>query len=150
MEKPQKRLGIISITTLLIFTGIVDVIQIILDLFVVGILINRILDIIIGIILIFWFFILRILTIRVAVGLGLSFIAEMIPILDIAPAWTLDVIYTAFRVNNEDKQKMSVFLAEQDAMGIANSIKARLGIINASGIRSNSKEIPRLNNRNVD
>lgn len=78
---------------LLVYTVIiiVDISQIILNFFVVGVIVNRILDVIVGILLFAYGFIRKLLTTRISLGIIGSFAIEEIPIVDVLPMWTLDV-----------------------------------------------------------
>jgi hypothetical protein len=90
------------------FGAIVDIAEIILDCFVVGVAVNRIIDIVVGIIFLLY-----------AVVKGLSFtkdfkiygsiigtfIGEMVPVLDVAPFFALDAWYITSTIKAKDKAR---------------------------------------------
>lgn len=77
---------------------LIDIIQIILDLVAVGVAINRIIDIIVALSLVFYLLIRGELEdpetrMRAIAIIAITFIAEEVPVLDAAPFWTGDGIY---------------------------------------------------------
>ncbi len=85
-------------------TATVDVIQMFLDGFAIGIIANRFIDIVMGMFLTFYFLIRGIkLSKNRIIALCSSFLIEMIPIVDAFPAWSGDVIYTWMSVRAEEK-----------------------------------------------
>ncbi len=97
----------------------VDIAQIILDLFAIGIAVNRVIDVIVGLSLAGYLFLRGELSdpdtrLRIIAILIISFAAEEVPILDAAPFWTGDALYfwhlankrtEKARVQGEAKQK---------------------------------------------
>jgi len=83
---------------------IVDLIQIVLDLFAIGAVVNRFIDIAVGVGLPLF---LRTQGVKLAnpkrmlAMLG-AFVGEMIPVVDALPLWTLDVVYTWSTVKAEE------------------------------------------------
>lgn len=74
-------------------TAVVDVVQFILDIFVIGAIANRFVDIVVGMALAFYFWIRGIkMNAKKVLSLIASFVGEEIPVLDTLPLWTLDVI----------------------------------------------------------
>ncbi|MSR71735.1 MAG: hypothetical protein EXS50_03725 [Candidatus Taylorbacteria bacterium] len=85
-------------------TATVDVVQLFLDGFAIGLIANRLIDIFMGMTLpfTFWCMGVKLNSKRVA-GIALSFLMEMIPGLDALPTWSADVIYTWVSVKAEEK-----------------------------------------------
>jgi hypothetical protein len=73
------------------FAGIVDIIQVVLNFFVVGAAANRIIDIVMGIILVAYGLIRKLLNVQKGLVLVAFFAGEMIPFVDSLPFWTLDI-----------------------------------------------------------
>lgn len=75
--------------------GCIDLIQFILDFFAIGILVNRFIDIIVGMSLglYFWMRGVKMDSKKVLTLIG-AFVAEEVPVLDAAPLWTGDVLLT--------------------------------------------------------
>lgn len=93
-------------------TLVADIIQIALNFVAVGVLVNRFIDIGVGAALIFYFWLRKVhLDTRALFSLGATFAAEEVPILDIAPFWTLDVFYIR-SLDNARKAKQAAHLAE--------------------------------------
>ena len=110
---PKRRVGPVISAILYALAALVDASQIILDFFVIGVAINRVVDIAMGFFLVLAFLLLRILNIRTAISLLLTFVAEEIPLVDIAPAWVLDVWYTLSRAKAQDLEKIAAYEQEQ-------------------------------------
>ena len=74
---------------------VIDFLQVVLDLFVIGIFVNRFIDIVVGMALPFYFWCrgVKIDSKKVITWVS-SFIGEEIPMLDAAPLWTGDVLAT--------------------------------------------------------
>ncbi len=76
-------------------TAVVDVVQFVLDIFVIGAIVNRFIDIVVGMTLPFYFYIRGVkLDSKKVLGMAGAFGLEMVPGLDALPLWTLDVVYT--------------------------------------------------------
>lgn len=74
-------------------TAVVDVVQIVLDMFVIGAIANRFIDIVVGMALAGYFWIRGVkLNAKKILSLIASFVGEEIPVIDALPLWTLDVI----------------------------------------------------------
>lgn len=79
--------------------GIIDLSQLIIDLFAIGIAVNRLLDIVVGGLLIVYLWIRGELKDpqtrnRIVFAFCAAFVTEEIPLLDAAPAWILDGLYS--------------------------------------------------------
>ena len=133
MHEPQRRFSFLSFIFLLAFAIIVDIAQLILNLFVVGLFINRGLDVFIGAFLIFIFHLLDVLDAKTIISLGLSFIVEEIPLLDIAPAWSLDVVYVYIRVKHEDDARIAAYHGETVKTGVVSTLAKNAAVAGAAG-----------------
>lgn len=83
---------------------VIDLLQIILDFFAIGLAVNRFIDITVGVALPFF---LRTQGVKLAnpkrlLALLATFIGEMIPVVDTLPLWTLDVWFTWSTVKTEE------------------------------------------------
>ena len=71
----------------------VDVVQIVLDMFAIGVIANRFIDIVVGMVLPAYFWLRGVkLNAKKILSLIASFVGEELPIIDALPLWTLDVI----------------------------------------------------------
>jgi uncharacterized membrane protein len=107
--------------------AIVDVAQVILDLFAIGVAVNRFIDIIVALTLALYLFLRGELSdpdtrIRIIAILIISFGLEEVPILDAAPFWTGDALYfwhlankrtVKAKAQEETKQKQQKIIAIQ-------------------------------------
>ena len=85
-------------------TATVDTIQVFLDGFAIGLIANRLIDIVMGMFLVFYFLMRGVkLGKNRIIALCSSFLIEEIPIVDAFPAWSADVIYTWMSVRAEEK-----------------------------------------------
>lgn len=100
---PKRRMRWFGASILLAIAGGIDITQALLDALVIGVLLNRVIDFFVGIFFIIVFAFKRILNTRIAIMLGLSFVAEFIPVIDFLPFWTGDILYTIYRIRKEDK-----------------------------------------------
>ena len=81
-----------------------DLIQFFLDAYVIGIVVNRFIDICIGMALPLYLKLRGIkLNAKRVGGILLSFFFEMIPLVDGLPLWSADIIYTWVTVRADDK-----------------------------------------------
>jgi hypothetical protein len=71
--------------------GLVDLVQLILDILVVTEIANHIIDIVFGILLAIYAVLRKILTVKKSLVLIAYFCAEQIPFVNAVPFWTLDV-----------------------------------------------------------
>ena len=72
---------------------VVDAIQLFLNAFAIGILVNRFIDIVVGMALALYFWAREVkMNAKKVLSLIASFVGEEIPVLDTLPLWTLDVI----------------------------------------------------------
>ena len=101
---------------------IIDILQIVLDFFAIGVVVNRFIDIAIGVGLPLF---LRTQGVKLAnpkrmlATLG-AFVGEMIPVVDALPLWTADVIFTWSTVKAEEalaKVPGGKMVAEANAKG---------------------------------
>ena len=85
-------------------TIVVDILQIVLDFFAVGVAINRFIDIAIGVALPLFFQTqgVSMANPKRILGVLAAFIGEMIPVVDALPLWTLDVLFTWSTVKAEE------------------------------------------------
>lgn len=91
------------------FFVLVDLIQIIIDLFVVGVIVNRIIDPAAGMILAIYLKLrgLRLLKPSRIGGIVGTFFLELIPIVDALPLWSLDVIFNYYMYRKEYREMMA-------------------------------------------
>lgn len=87
----------------------IDLSQIILDFLVIGIVINEIVDIFVGIFLVIYLFLRKQISdsksaTRALAIVAVSFIGEEVPILDAAPFWTGDILYFWYLSNVRNKE----------------------------------------------
>lgn len=90
---PQKESRISNIEWGLLFGAYVlmDSLQFLLDFFAIGLLVNRYIDIVAGGALLLYLKLRGVLDSRITLLICASFVAEEIPIVDIAPFWTFDI-----------------------------------------------------------
>lgn len=95
-KKEWKLLGAVAI--------LVDLLQLILDIFAVGAVINRIIDVIVGFSLAFYFQIrgVSMFNPKRAAAFMATIVGEMIPVVDALPLWTLDVYVTYLTTKGEE------------------------------------------------
>lgn len=87
---------------LLGWAGTIDIVQIFLDGYAIGIVVNRFIDIGMGLFLLFVFFLMGVkLTFWRIISILLSFLLEEIPVLDAAPFWAGDVAFVWASVRME-------------------------------------------------
>jgi hypothetical protein len=101
----RKRIGFLTIFFMVSFAVVIDTIQLILDLFGIGVLANRIIDVAVACILLFWFYMIdpALLTNMKIVGsVGAALIGEEIPVVDAFPFWAGDAAYTCITIMLED------------------------------------------------
>lgn len=83
----------------------IDIIEGLLDGVAIGLIINRFIDLFVGFTLFFYFTLRGVkMTWQRSVSLLFAFVAEMIPIVDIAPLWSVDVVYIMLSVKAEDSK----------------------------------------------
>lgn len=96
----MSKIGTAEWFILILIALFVDIVQILLDLIAIGAIVNRIIDIAFGFLLgiyLHWRGVNMVSPQRLFALIG-TFIGEEIPILDIMPFWTLDVVYTWYTV----------------------------------------------------
>lgn len=111
----ERRIGPITTFFLYTFAIVVDIVQIILNLFLIGVLINRIISVGVGTLLLLFLFIVDALnskTVMLSIG---SFTGEVIPVLDSLPMWTLAVWRVTKAIKEEDILKAGG--VEQEKVG---------------------------------
>lgn len=86
-------------------SAIIDGTQIVLDMFAVGVGVNRFIDIGYGIMLLFYGNQRNLLNQKTTLSIAATFIAEEIPLVDAAPFWTLDAWYL-FRAGEANDQQI--------------------------------------------
>ncbi len=96
-------------------TATIDVVQAFLDgADGLGVVINRFIDIVVGLSLVTYFLLRGVkLNAKRILALCLSFVLEEIPGLDAMPLWSGDVIYTWFTVRAEEKGILTKTMATQ-------------------------------------
>lgn len=100
-----KRISEIEWGLLLGAVALVDLTQIILDIFVIGVGVNRFIDIAVGMTLTLYVLLRGIGEPRMYLLLGVSFVGEEIPLLDAAPFWSFDVWKIRSWVNERYNQE---------------------------------------------
>ncbi len=111
------------------FVILIDIIQIILDIFLVGAVVNRIIDIVLVIIVFLWLLLTSRMNSRVILLTVATFVGEAIPVVDLLPLWSLEITYLIHIINSGKVQTYSIRqLAtrkgrESLAMDTASSIK---------------------------
>lgn len=85
-------------------TAFIDLIQFILDFFVIGAVVNRIIEVIVGFSLLFYFQIrgVSMFNPKRATAFLATLVGETIPVVDALPLWTLDVYVTYLTVKGEE------------------------------------------------
>ena len=73
--------------------ALMDLIQAALDLFAIGVVVNRFIDVIVGLSLIVILWIKGIRGARIYGSIAAAFGLEFIPLVDVLPLWTLDGLY---------------------------------------------------------
>lgn len=122
------------------FAIIVDIIQIILDFFVVTEIINHIIDIVVGFIILAYGTIRGIIDGNKLLILGAYFIGEQIPFINALPFWTLDVKNLFSNIPSKEDE----LDAETERIpGITRSRTEYKPVNSTEGIRP-----PRLSNKN--
>lgn len=108
-DEYRKTFGAFSRIALYTIAIVSDLAQVILDFFVVGVAVNRIIDAVVAVIFVTWFVVKRItLTDHMSIYISLvgSFLLDEIPGVDALTAslWILDVFYTIKTMDAEDKE----------------------------------------------
>lgn len=123
---------------LLFVSFIVDIIQVILNLIGgIGVVINRIITIVYGIIVaayLSWRGVSMVNTKRL-LGFITTFVAELIPVLDSIPTWTIDIIWTWYTT------KSKIIAKATGRLDRANKLISKLPL-NQNGVRLPSPRIP--------
>lgn len=125
--------------TVISIAVIVDIVQIILNFFAVGVVINRIIDIVMAILIAGYGVIRRLWTVSKALTFVAYFVGEMIPIVDVLPFWTLDII-NLYGNTVSSKEERDEILSEKD--GSSSNMP-----LNQNGVRSPQKPPPLLNSQ---
>jgi hypothetical protein len=92
-EQPKRsKIGKTEWWILIAIAALVDVAQIALDFLAIGVIVNRYIDIFVAMAAPFYLAIRGVpMDVRTLMLFGASFVAEEIPLADIAPAWTFDI-----------------------------------------------------------
>ncbi|MBI2096253.1 MAG: hypothetical protein HYT43_01305 [Candidatus Taylorbacteria bacterium] len=109
----RRRIGAVGAIFLIGTALVIDGVQILLDLLVAGVAINRVVDIVVGVLFALWFLFIdpKILTnTRVLAAFFGTLVGEAIPLVDAAPLWTLDICYVIWQTRREDKGKSGLSL----------------------------------------
>ncbi|MHB0978314.1 MAG: hypothetical protein ACYC1K_02865 [Minisyncoccota bacterium] len=110
--------------------AVVDVVQLFLNAFAIGILANRFIDIVVGMALPFYFWIRGVkMNAKKILSLIASFVGEEIPVLDTLPLWTLDVILIMSWDKAEGKIEKAVPILNK-TLGKAEGIAGRIEGLN--------------------
>jgi hypothetical protein len=108
IPKAKKKIHSVTQIVIITFFVLVDITQVILDCFAVGLLVNRIIDLIVGILLAVYMA-FKGMTIadnwKQYASVVLAFVAEFIPIVDVAPLWCLDAWYITHHLKSNDKSR---------------------------------------------
>ncbi|MES2060076.1 MAG: hypothetical protein V4438_03535 [Patescibacteria group bacterium] len=100
----KQRIGSAAAIVFVTFALAVDLLQILLDVVVIGAVVNRIIDIVV--LILFWIAFklkgVNFTKTRALIFFGLALI-ELIPGVDVFPLWTIDIIAVIFLVMAEDK-----------------------------------------------
>lgn len=104
MDNGAQRISINTVVILTIFALVIDLAQILLDAVVIGVVVNRIIDVFVtfGFWLVFRFMGVSFTKTRALIFFGLAFL-EMFPGLDAFPLWTIDVVAVCVATMAEDK-----------------------------------------------
>jgi hypothetical protein len=104
------------------FLGLIDVIQIILDVLLIGVIANRVIDLVIGMALPFYMKIRGVKMDSKKIGgmIG-TFIFEQIPGLDALPLWSLDGVMNMMLDKADKKKYLLSKQAEEAKMAAINS-----------------------------
>jgi|GEM_PF-3304600 len=111
-ELPKRRIGEGTKWMLLALFVCIDLLQIALNLFGIGIIANKLIDILVAFFLIIYLNIKGVAIFsdpRILLSIGATFTAEFMPIpfVDAAPFWTLDIWYITRTVQKEDSQRIA-------------------------------------------
>ncbi len=112
MEGERSRISNAEWTLLIGLIVLTDITQIVLDLFVVGVAINRFIDIGVAASMLLYFKIRGVKLNKARLGsIAAVFFGEMIPALDVAPFWSIDAVYIFFSVKAENSKLGSLATA---------------------------------------
>lgn len=78
-----------------------DIIQVILDFFAIGVVVNRMIDIFVALILLPAFWLSGVSDRAALLILGAALVGEELPVVDVMPFWTLDIWYTFHRARTK-------------------------------------------------
>ncbi len=96
MEEQEKKKQKISNTEWGLIIGAlatIDLVQAGLDLFAIGLVVNRLIDIFVALSLLFLFWVKGIRGVRIFGSVAAAFGLELIPLVDVLPLWTLDGLF---------------------------------------------------------
>lgn len=117
---PKRRIGKITSGLLLGTFVLIDLIQIILDAFAIGLVVNNFMDIGAALFLVA-FLVFKgvpiVSDLRIFAAVSIAILGENIPLplLEVAPFWSLDVLYIIRTVNKEDSQRIREAMEAQQA-----------------------------------
>jgi len=124
------------------FAIAMDAIQVLLNLFAIGVIINRVLGIFIWLIFMTWFLLLGgtfFKTKSFSILLGSSLI-EMIPVLDLIPGWTVSTLYIIKVMREEDSGESMFGIAGKGALKMG-ALGARSGIMKFKAERKRGQKL---------
>lgn len=100
----QKRLSKNTAIHMVFLATVVDITQILLDSIIIGVIVNRLIDIIFFLFLYVWFKRkgVSFTKLRAMIFFGLGFV-EFFPVVDAFPLWIIDVVAVIITVNMEDR-----------------------------------------------
>lgn len=127
-------------------TAFIDLIQFILDFFVIGAVVNRIIEVIVGFSLLFYFQIrgVSMFNPKRAAAFLATLVGETIPVVDALPLWTFDVYVTYLTTKGEEvlmEKAPNIVRHIQENQRIAQKYQAQRQPKNQNGVRMpNSRE----------
>ncbi len=116
----KSRIGKATGWALIICAGIIDALQIILDVFAIGLVLNRAIDAVVSAVaLALLFLVFRVSFIEettLYLSLAGAITGEIIPVVDLAPLWTADALYIVRSIQKKDAAEAQA--AEQNENAI--------------------------------
>lgn len=118
MEGGKSQISNVEWALIIGLVVLTDITQLVLDLFVVGVAINRFIDIGVAACMLLYFKIRGVKLNKARLGsIAAVFLGEMIPALDVAPFWSIDAVYIFFSVKAENSKLGSLATASASFKG---------------------------------